>query len=186
MKKSTIIFWSSILLSSQILYNSTIPGKISMYGETIYTNGVVYDKVWNAYAKVPDKVKLMLQDNKYRIYIVDIIDNNANILGQTTYAVKLIKIRDLNCDVETTLMHECGHVLDDESHILFISWTKEFKDIFAEEKDAFYYVVDDNYEYYITNEKEYFAQAFAEFILNPEKLNFYTPKTYKFIEECLK
>ena len=86
--------------------------------------------------------------------------------------------------VSRTMYHECGHVLDNELHIKDISGTEEFKKIYEEEKD--YFVVDNNYDYFISTEAEYFASAFAEYMLKPSRLKLNTPKTYEFIEKCLK
>ena len=185
MKKPTVAVMIGFLLYFQILFNSPIPGKIIMSNKEVHNEGNVYEQVWRAYDKLPHNVKELLQDTNYRIYVVDLINGDENILGQTTYGLKIIEIRDFNYDVERTTLHECGHVLDDESNIFFISGTKEFKKIFEEEQVAFYDVVEDNYSYYVSDTKEYFAQAFAEYILQPEKLKLYTPKTYMFIKNCI-
>lgn len=185
MKKSTMIL--SILIPSicysYFLFLSTMPGRIFMRNKETYNEGQVYEAVWNAYAKLPHTVKDMLQDSNYRIYVVDSIENNANIVGITYYGPRIILIKDDMYYVTRTMYHECGHVVDDKSHILYASDTKEFKQIYLEERDNF--KVDNNYDYFVSDEHEYFASAFAEYMLNPTRLKENTPKTYEFIKKCI-
>lgn len=169
-----------------LLFKSEIPGKIFMHNENIYTNGVVYEKVWNAYDKLPENVKELVKEEKYKIYVVDELkSNNAEYitLGRTYSAFRIIKISNINLRVERTTLHEYGHVIDDKLAIRFVSESKEFKDIYLNEKENF--AVDDNHEYFTSSELEYFASAFAEYILDPERLKENTPRTYEFMENCI-
>ena len=45
---------------------------------------------------------------------------------------------------------------------------------------------EDNLEYYISTPREYFASAFAEYMLNPERLKRNTPRTYEYIDRQVK
>lgn len=184
MKKSTLALILFPIMYCYLIFKSTIPGRIMMYNKETYDEGNVYEAVWDVYGKLPHKVKEMLQDNNYRIHVVDSIEDNPNITGITYYGPRIIAIKNDMFYVSRTMFHECGHVLDDKSHITYISGTKEFKKIYEEEKD--YFVVDNNYDYFISTEPEYFASAFAEYMLNPHRLKVNTPKTYEFIERCLK
>lgn len=184
MKKSTIALILFPVVYWYLIFKSTIPGRIMMYDKETYEEGNVYEAVWAVYSKLPHKVKEMLQDNNYRIHVVDSIQNNPNITGITYYGPRIIEIKNDMFYVSRTMYHECGHVLDNELHIKYISETEEFKKIYEEEKD--YFVVDNNYDYFISTESEYFASAFAEYMINSYRLKVNTPKTYEFIEKCLK
>lgn len=184
MKKSTLALILFPVVYWYLIFKSTIPGRIMMYDKETYEEGNVYEAVWAVYSKLPHKVKEMLQDNNYRIHVVDSIQNNPNITGITYYGPRIIEIKNDMFYVSRTMYHECGHVLDNELHIKYISGTEEFKKIYEEEKD--YFVVDNNYDYFISTEAEYFASAFAEYMLKPSRLKLNTPKTYEFIEKCLK
>lgn len=168
----------------QLLFKSTIPGKVIMNGVEVYTSGDTYDRVWSTYEQLPDKVQDMFEDNNYRMYIVELIDNDEYIMGQTNFTSRLVLIKLNSPFVERTTFHECGHILDDELAFAFISGSDEFMDIYLEERDEFR--VDNNKSYFISTEKEYFASAFAEYMIGPERLKRNTPKTYAFIEQCLK
>ena len=173
----------SALCYGYFLFYSTIPGKIMMMNKNIIVEGNAYEEVWRIYGKLPQHLREMLWDNNYRIYIVNEIQNNENIMGSTYYGPRIILIKNDMYFIDNTIYHEIGHVLDDKSHILYASGTEEFIDIYTEEKDNF--VVDNNYDYFVSDEKEYFASAFAEYMLNPNRLKENTPKTYEFIRKCI-
>ena len=186
MKVSTKIL--SVLISGlcygYFLFYSTIPGRILMNNKDIITEGPVYDEIWRVYGTLPQSVKDMLLDSNYRIYVVDSIQNEECITGVTYYGQRVILIKDDMYYVSRTMYHEYGHVVDDKSHILYSSDTQEFKQIYLEEKDNF--ICDNNYDYFVSDEAEYFASAFAEYMLKPSRLKENTPKTYEFIRRCIK
>lgn len=186
MKKSIVISGVFMTLVYYILFKSTIPGTIDMIGRTVYNEGETYERAWDAYEQLPDKVQDMFEDNNYKMYIVESIDNNEYIVGQTRYGPRIVLIREDGKYVERTTFHECGHILDDELVIGFsgVSDTEEFIEIYNAEKDKF--VADNNVSYYISTPAEYFASAFAEYMLNPTRLKENTPRTYAFIEQQLK
>ena len=168
-----------------ILEYTNIPDRVLLNGAIIYIEGQTYDDVWEAYDELPPRVQKILKDKGYSIYIVDVIGGDENIAGRTTYGPKIIEVKYNSYDAKKTMFHECGHVLDDEmSNVGLISSSDEFQEIYEEEKHKL--VVDYNYEYIISDPAEYFAGAFAEYMTNPERLKENTPKTYYFIENCLK
>lgn len=179
MKKLYYLSIAFILSIPYIMFKTDIPGNIWMYGKTIVDDSLTESRVEKAYDELPFNVKKMLEDNEYRIYIVEEIDNNELIVGQTIYNCRIILIKDRYSGVEKTLFHECGHVVDDEGALTFLSSSDEFMEIYEEER--YYFKAEDNWEYYISTPKEYFASAFAEYMLNPERLKENTPKTYEYI-----
>ena len=79
--------------------------------------------------------------------------------------------------MERTVYHEYGHFLDS---IYSITESENFRQIFSEEKQIYFEKVEER-EYIISCENEYFAGAFAEYILNGKRLKKYCPKTYDII-----
>ena len=126
----------------------------------------------------------MFEDNGYELYIVSLIDNDDSIMGQTRFGPRIVLIKNSGAFVERTMFHECGHILDDELALTFISQSDEFKSIYDEERLQFR--ADNNIEYFISTPAEYFASAFSEYMIKPARLKHNTPKTYDFIERCLK
>lgn len=83
--------------------------------------------------------------------------------------------------VNSVVAHEYGHFLDfltNESSAL-----PEFIQIYEMEKVNF--KVDYSHEYSISDKSEYYAQAFSEYILNPQRLQENTPATYSYIQRDL-
>ena len=80
-----------------------------------------------------------------------------------------------------TLYHEVGHFFDYKYYKYYsLSDSKEFQAIFYEER----YNFKTNHSelwYFQETSREYFAQAFAEYILNPKRLQKNCPETYEFI-----
>jgi hypothetical protein len=184
MGKLYYLFLAFVLSIPVIYFKTDIPGDIWMYGETIIEEGFTKARVEYAYDKLPQPLQDMLEENGYRIYVVDTIDDNEQILGQTIYGIRLILIKDYGAWIEKTFYHECGHVLDDESALTFASSSDEFQEIYEEERHNF--KAEDNLEYYISTPREYFASAFAEYMLNPERLKRNTPRTYEYIDRQVK
>lgn len=183
MKKS-IVYVLLVLLVYHILFKSPIPGKIMMIDDCVFTYGETYERVWDAYDELPPKVKDMFEDNGYRMYVVSLIDNDDIITGQTRFIPRIVLIKNSETFAERTLFHECGHILDDELSLTFISQSDEFESIYDEERMQFR--ADNNIEYFISTPMEYFASAFSEYMIRPARLKYNTPKTYDFIEQCLK
>lgn len=187
--KNNFKFWLFILIilgGYYFAFESKLPGKILMHNENIYTEGRVYERVWNAYDKLPENIKDMLEEEKYEIYVVDELSSDMEgyiTLGRTYFGFRVIQISNIDLYVERTTLHEVGHVIDDELAVKYISNSDEFKDIYLDEKDDFQ--VSNNHEYFTSSELEYFASAFAEYMINPDRLKTFTPRTYEFIKNCV-
>ena len=183
MKKSVVCVLL-VAIIYHILFKSPIPGQVIMSDDYVFTYGETYERVWNAYDELPPKVKDMFEDNGYELYIVSLIDGDECIMGQTRFGPRIVLIKNSGAFVERTMFHECGHILDDELALTFISQSDEFKSIYDEERLQFR--ADNNIEYFISTPAEYFASAFSEYMIRPARLQHNTPKTYDFIERCLK
>ena len=182
--KKNIIWVVLVMITYHILFKSPIPSQVIMADEYVFTYGETYERVWDTYNELPTKVKDMFEDNGYRIYVVSSIDNDEYILGQTRFMSRTILIKNTGPFVERTVFHEFGHLLDDELAFSFISESDMFIDIYNSEKGNF--KVDNNYDYFISSHLEYFASAFSEYMIRPARLKRNTPRTYDFIEQCLK
>ena len=84
-----------------------------MYGETIIEDGFTKARVEYAYDKLPQPLQDMLEENGYRIYVVETIDDNEQILGQTIYGIRLILIKDYGVWIEKTFYHQAYILLND-------------------------------------------------------------------------
>lgn len=167
-----------------IVFHTDILTNIYMNNQPIAEASLTHYRILKAKDKLPPKVNQMLEKNEYKIYVLEEIDDNEYILGQTIYGLRIILIKDTYFDIERTFYHECGHVIDDESAFTYASSSNEFIEIYNEEK---YLFKSDGYiEYYISTPREYFASAFAEYMLNPQKLKENTPKTYEYIDKHVK
>lgn len=184
MKKLYYLSLAFIMSIPFIMFKTDIPGNIWMHGKTIIKGGLTEARIELAYDELPYSVQKTLKDNGYRVYVVDEIGDNELIVGQTVYGCRLILIKDRYSGIEKTFYHECGHVVDDEEALTFLSSSDEFQEIYEEER--YYFKAEGNWEYYISTPKEYFASAFAEYMLNPERLKENTPRTYAFIDRYIK
>lgn len=127
------------------------------------------------------KIILTSKNIKDEYYKQDI---NSELTGLYNSKNKIIYIASNRYAINDATIHEFGHVLDS-----LTGWTSiENKDIVAniynEEIDTFETHSTD--EYYKSNEREFLAQAFLEYILNKERLEENSPKTYKYIEDLIK
>lgn len=140
------------------------------------------EKVVEAFDGLPDHIEDFYMDEHGKILIVDDESNNLSWAGQYTPRNDEIKIKKNSYDIKVVLYHEIGHMIDFKyKNFIVLSNTREFKEIYEEEKDNFK-VDHSNPEYFRNNRQEYFAQAFSEYLINPERLKKNCPKTYEFIK----
>lgn len=130
-------------------------------------------------SNLPDRVGSIIADG-WSAYETDGNDNyTGNGAGACRYDEKKIYIWE---DYEERCMyHEIGHAFDlyyDE-----FSDTKEFTNIFEEEKNSAHMNLFKNRDYYIRDTMEYFAESFEKYIIEPATLQTYAPKTYAFIQK---
>ena len=80
--------------------------------------------------------------------------------------------------IDYALVHEFGHVLD--SLTGWDSMKADFKNIFNKEKDTLdVYSIDEHYK---SNEREFFAEVFQEYIINPDSCESSAPEAFQFIK----
>jgi hypothetical protein len=181
LKNNNKIKQKNINLISQIKkYLKRLYIKYYMHKHVIIERELANTRLHEAYNNLPKSLQNILEKNEFEIYIVKTIDGNENIGGQIMYDIKLILLKNMFFEFEKNFYHECGHALDNKSKNKFISKSNEFRSIYLNEKDNF--KAENNLEYYISSPAEYFASAFAEYMLNPERLRENTPRTYEFID----
>ena len=142
------------------------------------------------YDELPEVVKNLFINTDCTLTEVDHMESNPKAVGMFIhndithyYAIEIIR-GEFNCSKESIVYHEFGHLLDYGYNECYKSNSKIFREIYEAEKGAF--VVDDNYEYVTKDPQEYFAESFAEYMTNPDRLRDNTPMTYDYIEHVLK
>lgn len=105
-------------------------------------------------------------------------DNLGKILGLHDNRKNIVYISDTEYAIDYSLVHEFGHVLDSKTD--WSSMKDEFLNIFSEEKEMLeVYSIDNHYK---SNEREFFAEVFQEYIINPEKCKETAPKAFEFVK----
>ena len=155
---------------------------------------------YQKYDKLPLHIRNKIERFNFQIclsYQLECDKKEYRKLGSTHFCGDDIRVW-LNADkifIDISIYHELGHVIDYvyKNHQGIHSenngaWTI----IYQMDKQKFFDgKVKDNkeykelYEYGISNETEYFACAFAEYIENPEKLRELVPDTYYYLEAML-
>lgn len=137
--------------------------------------------VIEAFDKLPDSVKELYLKRKCKIIIIDETLNELDIAGSYYPFYNDIYIKKCVNNLDMTLYHEVGHFFDYKYYKYYsLSDSKEFQAIFYEER----YNFKTNHSelwYFQETSREYFAQAFAEYILNSKRLQKNCPETYDFI-----
>lgn len=104
--------------------------------------------------------------------------NLGKIVGLHDNKKNIVYISNSEYAIDYSLVHEFGHVLDSATN--WSSMNDDFKNIFSKEKETLdVYSVDNHYK---TNEREFFAEVFQEYIINPEKCKQTAPKAFEFIK----
>ena len=135
--------------------------------------------------KVPKNILDAIQGIGYTIELVKDPGKEygyRNICGLTCTDEKRILIKASKSKFRRAVVHEIGHAYDD--YLGWVSGSEEFKKIYKAEKNKFK-VHDYISTHYLDNEREYFAEAFQEYIYYPKKLKVNTPETYKFMTELI-
>lgn len=147
-----------------------------------------YGYVKEACDNLPEPVKRLFNDIGCTITIVPEIEEAPWAAGafysESTNKYASIEITRGVSNQEFVTYHEFGHLLDYGYDKVFKSeYDSEFISIYHEEKANF--ITDYNYEYATSNSVEYFAEAFAEYMTNPDRLRENTPKTYDYIVNAI-
>ena len=138
--------------------------------------------------RLPTNVLKLIDKYNCKIEIVSNLSYScasSKCAGSYLSQEKIIQIKHDTNYLEDVFYHEVGHMFDDlvlfNKDVLISSYGL-FEHIYNKEYMNFKCI---SYNYCTRDTKEYFAQAFAEFMLNPSRLKKNTPYTYKFIKACI-
>lgn len=141
-------------------------------------------------AFVDDGFRILLSSKDLRDYVGYTWDFEAS--GVYSYSNKTIYLSNkYNNDwAVNSLYHEFGHYVDvhygvSQGYIGYMSEKEPFLSIYNSEKVNFKVDTNKDLDYYTSSSKEMFAQAFAEYIVNPDRLKNNTPKTYNYVKKVV-
>lgn len=176
-----------LLIASGLIYYSTDEcGELTIQRPKEIKN-ITNEEIIQAYNELPEPVKQLFKDSGCKIKVKEEIKNRDDIAGIFYHNdligfCKIVIIKDVN-RINEVVFHEIGHLVDWGYNREYESEEYEFMRIYYQEKDDF--VTDYNYRYAISNPTEYFASAFAEYMINPERLKENTPLTYNYIVKVI-
>ena len=161
---------------------------ISTYGKV---SEPVYDSVCNGYKMLPKSIQDSFEQDGWKIIIsaypintlVTAEDNMIAVAQHDTHIIYIYK----DYAYDGVLLHEIGHYVDSTKG--FVS--SKIQDIRLRERSSLMDLettltnTDDAYEHNTENASEYFATAFAAYILMPDKLYECCPDTYEYIKQVV-
>lgn len=149
---------------------------------------------------VPENVLQAYEQRGWYLKVIDDeMDNQitgGNSAGDTWYDYKRIRYTTASYQNEETIPHEFGHFVD---YILgWKSGTAEFKALYKKTKNNRIVKKTEKYDkwdtydengiyrgYSYADEKEFFADSFAEYLTNSTKFHIHYPEIYDYIEKCI-
>lgn len=144
------------------------------------------ETVNKAFKLLPQRLQQMFWKEGWKIRV-----SNEKIIGDRIYGFysvvdRKIFIRSSSPKLIRTVWHEFGHYLDAKE--CFISNKSFFITAYKNERMNIKVFYDDNeeFEYAISNNVEYFADVFSLYMINPNKLQKYVPKSYNVINNVLR
>lgn len=164
--------------------NGTIVTSVNNGVKVVFDNSgdtVLMPKINTQLAQIKPELLEYFNENGWKIRITDNYEmdhgfyfgsiGNGNVSGATSFTYKYIIIPNNEDDIDASVIHEMGHVLDSWKYTM----TSEWLDIYNREKD--------NYvrEYAKTNQFEGFACAYMEYVIMPNSLKERCPDTFNFI-----
>lgn len=137
---------------------------------------------------LPDGLLEYLYDNGWEIELTDMnlseeFDYPMSICGITLYDEKRIYITDGTYYIRRVTLHEVGHAFAYESGKMDL--TKEFKEIYNEEKDNFVDCTSIGDGHETSDVREYFASVFQNMFLDYEETYNSVPETVNYIESIV-
>ena len=137
---------------------------------------------------IPPKIAQSLIDKEYIIRIKHGKNMCRGTAGQYCKLKRIISLEYYF--TPSVLYHEIGHFVDMDNKYYgrYFSDTQIFTEVYVKEKHTmseFMNPYSEIYKYCTESIQEYFAQSFAHYIMEPEKLKRVAPYTYKYIARCI-
>ena len=160
------------------------------------TENYVINETVETYEKIPAGIRRELESDGWIIRLgPDVaienytlqnedLPNGIVIYGNASFADRVITLRNSSDYAFKSIAHEVGHYVD-----ISLGWknigakysdAEVFRSLYKEEAPAF------PADALVTDEGEYFAEAFDEFCVKPSSLQKHCPKTYAYFEDLLK
>lgn len=138
-----------------------------------------------AFKTLPKKLQEEFLKEKWKIRLSNEQLTNYSICGLYSSFDKTIFIRSSSPTLRKVIWHEFGHYLDHKEYK--ISHKKVFEKIFYKERIGIEKLYNNNeeFEYAISKEEEYFAEIFALYILDSSELKKYAFESYNFIKDLV-
>lgn len=151
-----------------------INGNISVDRATYLNNACNY---------IPSSVLSAFDSLGFKIEIGNYGQSWAGLFNSGT---KYIYVENnTSMDLVYVLSHEMGHFVDmltfDKYESCLSSQTSEFTSIFNEERTNLSPRYSSNYNYYTSDQTEYFAECFSQYILDSGTLSSRNPKSYDYV-----
>lgn len=159
-----------------------------------YSNDASTNKVIQAMVdKLPDHIMYAIQTNDYHIHV----SNDGKDYGQSMGGVGICMIGGDYICVKKSLIgqqfgkeavyHEIGHAYDYcVSSPYSADHNNEFSKIYEAEKNKIRLFKNSSYSHTRSSLSEYFAEAFAVYILDAKLLKAHAPKTYQYMAKITK
>ena len=145
-------------------------------------------QLYGMYRLIPNYIQKSLEKDGWTLEVTDEdlqekFDRDTPVAGITVHAEKRIYIKNTASTITYCTYHEIGHAID--AILKYPSLTKEFTEIYEEEKASFHAVglyVDD---YEKTDVKEYWACTVNNILLTANRYEDSAPRTYEYVRRYL-
>ena len=187
-----LIFLSIIMVLMYFTTSSTkeVPVEVETHIniEIVAEEGIEIEPFKEALAKVPGDIIKGFVDNNWSLFIVKDLEKGGSI----NYEKKRITVNAVPYQEDMNLIHEMGHYLD--YSLNFISGNEEFLELYESNKDYIEYIYrnvsdiveEEELRYCVSNEREFFASVFKDYILYNSYVKTNYADLYAFMECILK
>ena len=135
---------------------------------------------------LPDKYWNDFKSYGWKIILCSNISANDSykIVGKTAYTRRTIFLVNEDWNVKESFYHEFGHFIDCQYGYdgVRLSEHDEFETLYAAEKNTFNSLCESVTGYAISDEHEFFAAAYNEYLLHPDNLASCCPNVYEYMK----
>lgn len=135
---------------------------------------------------LPDKYWNDFKSYGWKIILCSNISANDSykVVGKTSYTRRIIFLVNEDWNVKESFYHEFGHFIDCQYGYdgVRLSEHDEFETLYAAEKNTFNSLCESVTGYAISDEHEFFAAAYNEYLLHPDNLASCCPNVYEYMK----